>query len=82
MYKTRDDWVDKLIHWAMSKKLKFDHTNKWYIHNPESVLENDIHNLLWDINIQTDHQNSAGRPGLIIIKKKENLQNCRLCCPG
>ena len=24
----------------------------------------------------------ARRPDLIIIKKKENLQNCRICCPG
>ena len=23
------------------KKFKFDHTNKWYIHNLESVLENE-----------------------------------------
>ena len=31
----------------------------------------------------TDHLIPARRPDLIIInKKKENLQNCRLCCPG
>ena len=49
------------------------------------VLENDTHKLLWDFDIQTDHLISARRPDLIIIKKKkkeENLQNCRLCCPG
>ena len=40
-YKTRHDWVGKVIHWEMCKKLKCDHTNKWYIHNPESVLEKD-----------------------------------------
>ena len=28
-YKTRHDWVGKVIHWEMYKKLKFDHTNKW-----------------------------------------------------
>ena len=40
-YKTRHDWEGKVIHWEMCKKLKFDHTNKWYMHNPGSVLEND-----------------------------------------
>ena len=31
-YKTRHDWVGKVIPWEMSKKFKFDHTNKWYMH--------------------------------------------------
>ena len=52
--------------------------------NSAPVLENDTNKLLWDFNIQTDHLISARRPDLIIIiiKKKENLQNCQLCCPG
>ena len=49
--KTRHDWVGKVIHREMCKKLKFDSTNKWYIHNPESVLENETHKLLWDFEI-------------------------------
>ena len=81
-YKTRHDWVIKVIHWEMCKKFRFDHTNKWYMHNPASVLENDIHKLLWDFDIQTDHKISAKRQDLIIIIKKENLQNCGLCCTG
>ena len=81
-YKARHNWVGKVIHWEMCKKFKFDHTNKWYMHNPAPVLENDTHKLLWDFNIQTDHLIRARRPDLIIInkKKKENLQNCRFCC--
>ena len=45
-YKTRYNWVSKVINWEMSKKFKFDHTNKWYMHNPASDLENDTHKLL------------------------------------
>ena len=45
-YKARQDWVGKVIHWEMCKKFKFDHTNKWYMHNPAPVLENDTHKLL------------------------------------
>ena len=54
------------------------------MHNPAPVLENDSHKLRWDFVIQTDHLIPARRPDIIIInnKKKENLQNCRLCCPG
>ena len=40
-YKTRHDWVGKLIHCELCKKLKFDHTNKWYMHNPTAVMENE-----------------------------------------
>ena len=72
-----------IIHWEMCRKFQFDQTNKWYMHNPAPVLENDTHKLLWDFDIQMDHLIPARRPDLIIINnKKENLQNCRLCCPG
>ena len=82
-YKTRHDWVGKVIHWEMCKKFKFNHTNKCYMHNPAAILENDTHKLLWDI--QTDHLILARQPDLIVINnnnKKENLQNCGLCCTG
>ena len=42
-YKTSHDWVGKVVHWEMCKKFKFDHTNKWYMHNPASVLKTDNH---------------------------------------
>ena len=60
-YKTRLDWVGKVIHREMCKKFKFDHTNKWYMHNPAAVLENNTHKLLSDFDIQTDHLISARR---------------------
>ena len=72
-YKARHDWVDKVIHREMCKKFKFDNTNKWYMHNPEPVLENDTHKFLWDFDIQTDHQISTRRPDLIIINKKKRI---------
>ena len=58
-YKTRHNWVGKVIHW---KKFKFDHTNKWYMHNPAPVLENNTRKLQWDFDIHTDHLISARRP--------------------
>ena len=75
-YKTRHDWVGKVIHWELCKKLKFDHTNKLYMHNTTSVLENETYKLLKDFEIQTDHLISARRPDLIIINKK--VRTCRI----
>ena len=75
-YKARHDWVGKVIHWEMCKKFKFDHTNKWYMHNLAHVLENDSHKLLWDFNIQTDHLILSRRPDLIIMNKKK--RTCKI----
>ena len=77
--KARLDWVGKVIHRELLKKLKFDHTNKAY--NPESVLENETHKLHWDFEIQTVHLTLARRPELEIVNK-ENLPNCELSRPG
>ena len=60
-----------------------NNNNNNNMHNTALVLENNIHKLLWDFDINRDHLISARRPDLIIItKNKENLQNCRLYCPG
>ena len=47
-YTNRHDWVGKVIHWESRKRLKFDKTNKGYVHKPELVLENKPHNIPWD----------------------------------
>ena len=44
--------------------------NTWYMHNIESFMENETHKVLWDFEIQTDHQISARQPDFIILKKK------------
>ena len=45
-YKTKHDWLGKVIHWELCKRLKFDHTNKWYMQKPKSILENETHRIL------------------------------------
>ena len=40
------------------------------MHNPESVLENETHKILYDFEIQTDYLISARRPNLMIVNKK------------
>ena len=41
-YKSRLDSVRKVIY---SKKLKSDHTTKWFMHKLESILENGMHKI-------------------------------------
>ena len=69
--KTRHDWVGKVIHWEMCKKFKFDNTNKWYMHNPAPVLENNRYKLQWDFDLHTDHLISVRRRDLILINNKK-----------
>ena len=51
-YKTSQDCVGKLVHWEICQKFKFNPMNKWYMHNPAPVLENDTYKLLWDFDVQ------------------------------
>ena len=75
--KTRHDWVGKVFHWELFKKLTFDHTNK-----PESILENEMHKILWDFEKQADHLISARQPDLRDNQQKnESLLNSELCRP-
>ena len=60
-----------MIQKELCKKLKFDHTTKWYMHKPESVLENETHRILWYFEIQTDQLIQARRPDLVIVNKKK-----------
>ena len=46
------------------------------MHNPEPVLENETHKLLWDFEIQTDPLILARWPDLVIINKKK--RTCRI----
>ena len=50
-FKARHDWMGKVIHLEMCKKFKFDHANKWYMHNLATIQENDTHKLSWDFYI-------------------------------
>ena len=41
------------------------------MHNPESVLENEKHKVLWDFEMQTDYLILVGQPELVIVNKKK-----------
>ena len=77
-YKTRDDWVEKVIHWELCKRLKFDPNTKWYLHKPESVLENVMLKIPRDFKVQTDCLILVRRPDL--DEKKKSLSSSGFCC--
>ena len=46
------------------------HTKSWYKHRADKVLENKDVKVLWDFNIQVDKFTDAGRPDIILLRKK------------
>ena len=52
-YKTRDNWVGKVIHLELCNRWKFGLTTKWYTHKPVFFLENERHKVFWDFETQT-----------------------------
>ena len=50
--------------------------DKWYEHEPESVLENEDYKILWDFSIQTDHDIEARRLDLVVVNKKR--RTCKI----
>ena len=75
-YKTRYDGVGKVIHRELCKRLNFDHTMKWYLHKPESILENEMYNILRASEIQIGPLILARQSDLVLIKKKK--RTCHL----
>ena len=70
-YESRHDWVGKVIHWELCKKLNFDHTTKWYMHKQESVKEKETQRIFWNFEIRTDQLIPTRRPGQVIVNKKK-----------
>ena len=64
-YKARHDRMEKVIHCELCKKLKFDHTTKFYMLKPGSVAQD-----LCDLKTQADHLIPTRRPDLMMINRK------------
>ena len=75
-YKRRHDNLAKIVHWKLARKCNFEAADKWYEHEPESILENEDYQILWDFSIETDHVIEARRPVLVVVDKKE--RSCKI----
>ena len=70
-YKRSHDHVARMIHWKLSEKFNLEKSEKWYLHNPQTVNENVNHKLIWDMNMQCDNVVVERRPDIIILNKME-----------
>ena len=70
-YKRHHDNVARRFHWDLCRKNGLKCNEKWYEHEPDSVVENDDIKLLWDFNIQCDNMIEARRPDIVVLHKKE-----------
>lgn len=74
-YKKRHDKVATMVHWELCKQHGLHHSQKWYEHRADAVMENDNVKILWDFNVRTDRVIEARRPDIVLIDKlnKETL---------
>jgi hypothetical protein len=70
-YLYRHDQVCKYVHWCVSKQAGLEVPEKWYEHQPESVVENASTKILWDMPIITDRSIGCNRPDLTIYMKEK-----------
>ena len=60
------------IHWALCKEYGVKVFERWYEHKVESVIENDIVKVLWDVCIQVNRQIEHWRPDIVVMEKNTN----------
>ena len=78
----RHDRVARIIHWDLCKKWKLEHADKWYDHEPSTVIENEEVKVLWDMKIQTDAKIEHSKPDIVVFEKRS--RKCLLvdvACP-
>ena len=66
------EYLGKIVHWKLARKGNFEAGDKWYEHEPESVLETEDYKILWDF----VHVIEARRPDLVVVDKKEG--SCKI----
>ena len=81
-YKRRHDNLGKIIQWKFVRRCNFEAGDKWYEHEPESVLENEDYKILWDFSIQTDHVIEAWIPYLVVVHKERSCKIINFAVPG
>ena len=50
-YKRWHNNLGKIVHWKLGRKCNFEAGDKWYEHEPRSVLQNEDYKILWYFSI-------------------------------
>ena len=67
----RHDKVAAYIHWKICQNYKVKAAEKWYEHQPPTVIDTDSVTILWDMPVHTDRELKANKPDIIVKDKKE-----------
>ena len=82
-YRKRHDKIGTYVHQLLCKKYYLQCSDKWYIHKPQSVQENEEYNkVLFDFNIQTDKVTEHRRPTQFVSTIKRECQIIDFAIPG
>ena len=69
--KRRHDNVARMAHSNLRKIFNFEDSEKWYLHNPQTVTENLNLGQIWDVNIQFDNVTMERRPDIVTDNKMD-----------
>ncbi|CAH3014406.1 unnamed protein product, partial [Porites evermanni] len=77
-YISRHNNAAAYLHWSICKDHDIEIADKWYEHEPETVIHNKDNNItiMWDMPVNTDRTITANRPD-IIVKDSVN-STCKL----
>ena len=64
-------YVARMVPWKLCEKFELEKSEKYYLHNPQTVSENIYHMLIWDMNIECDDVIVERRPDIAIVDKTE-----------
>ena len=65
------DNVARTTHWKSCEKFNLEKSEKWYLHNPQTITESVNHKLICKMNIQCDNVIVERRPDIVIANKME-----------
>ena len=66
--------VARIIHWKLCEKFNLEKSEKWYLHNPQTVTENVNHKVMWDMKIQFDNVTEERKLDIVIANKMRRQQ--------
>ena len=69
--------MGEIIYYKLYQKFKFDSTDKWCMHIPESARENEMYKIFWDTN-GSPNLSQTSRPS-DSQQQQQNLPNSGLC---
>ena len=75
-YTNRHSRVGQYIYWKICKHYDIETFNKWYQHEPLTIVDTPKVTILWDFPIRTDRKIQVNTPD-IVIKHKQN-KTCQL----